>query len=321
LGRWLSLDPLQRKYAYLNPYHFTANNPIAFVDNDGKDFTYSIIEGKNGEKTILINMTVYAVSLETCQQALAGAAIWNDTEFTSKGYSIKFDIEVVEPPSITEAQVIERAEKSSVDVIRSNGNKKKRAYNAIERELQDEQMMEIAKDKYLNGVVGDNNVYAGANDFGGLETFTKDASMGGNHESARSNGKAIVSYVLEEYVTVLNTNSNNTQEIRSVDQGTKSWIVAHEIGHNMGFPDYTDFGVSSRGIMDYDTDDAGNISQFEIDDLFNQILKYQSVLETTPDGTRNKGATGSFKWDYGQSSDEPTRNQANFKHSEQPQTE
>ena len=36
LGRWLSLDPLQAKYPGLSPYNFCANNPIMYVDPDGR---------------------------------------------------------------------------------------------------------------------------------------------------------------------------------------------------------------------------------------------------------------------------------------------
>lgn len=41
LGRWLSLDPLMEKYPALSPYNFCANNPIIFIDVDGKDFILS----------------------------------------------------------------------------------------------------------------------------------------------------------------------------------------------------------------------------------------------------------------------------------------
>ena len=37
LGRWLSLDPLMVKYPELSPYHSFANNPMVFIDPNGKE--------------------------------------------------------------------------------------------------------------------------------------------------------------------------------------------------------------------------------------------------------------------------------------------
>jgi RHS repeat-associated protein len=37
LGRWMSVDPLRAKYPRISPYHFSANNPIALMDGDGKE--------------------------------------------------------------------------------------------------------------------------------------------------------------------------------------------------------------------------------------------------------------------------------------------
>lgn len=36
IGRWLSVDPLSGKYPSLSPYAFVANNPIIYIDPDGK---------------------------------------------------------------------------------------------------------------------------------------------------------------------------------------------------------------------------------------------------------------------------------------------
>jgi RHS repeat-associated protein len=41
IGRWLSLDPLMTKYPALTPYGFCSNDPIIFIDFDGKDFVLS----------------------------------------------------------------------------------------------------------------------------------------------------------------------------------------------------------------------------------------------------------------------------------------
>jgi RHS repeat-associated protein len=37
LGRWLSLDPLMKKYPNESPYDFCLNSPLAFKDADGRD--------------------------------------------------------------------------------------------------------------------------------------------------------------------------------------------------------------------------------------------------------------------------------------------
>ena len=37
LGRFLSVDPLTKKYPYYTPYQFVGNSPIKFVDLDGKE--------------------------------------------------------------------------------------------------------------------------------------------------------------------------------------------------------------------------------------------------------------------------------------------
>lgn len=37
LGRWLSIDPSSNKYPEMSPYNFVMNNPIMYIDPDGKD--------------------------------------------------------------------------------------------------------------------------------------------------------------------------------------------------------------------------------------------------------------------------------------------
>ncbi len=46
LGKWLALDPLQKKYPSLSAYNFVGNNPIVFVDPDGKKIRIYLSEEK-----------------------------------------------------------------------------------------------------------------------------------------------------------------------------------------------------------------------------------------------------------------------------------
>jgi hypothetical protein len=48
------MDPLSGKYPELSPYFFAQNNPILFVDSDGKDRTYYMYVIDKKGKTHLI---------------------------------------------------------------------------------------------------------------------------------------------------------------------------------------------------------------------------------------------------------------------------
>ncbi|OFY87126.1 MAG: hypothetical protein A3F72_16605 [Bacteroidetes bacterium RIFCSPLOWO2_12_FULL_35_15] len=66
LGRWLATDPFAAKYPSMSPYVFGANNPILFIDPDGKTIiitgtadyttkTFAVLQSLTNEKLVLLS--------------------------------------------------------------------------------------------------------------------------------------------------------------------------------------------------------------------------------------------------------------------------
>ena len=59
LGRFLSLDPLQKKYPDLTPYQFASNRPIDGVDLDGREHEhYTVLWEDKTKKPVITNHTI-----------------------------------------------------------------------------------------------------------------------------------------------------------------------------------------------------------------------------------------------------------------------
>ncbi len=91
IGRWLSLDPLQKKYPDLNPYNFVANSPIRFIDPDGKVIRVYYDGGKYFDYTPGIKPTINNEILNKVHEACMynmntgiGKEVWNQLA-NSKG--------------------------------------------------------------------------------------------------------------------------------------------------------------------------------------------------------------------------------------------
>ena len=96
------MDPLAEKYPNTNPYVFVANNPIMFIDDDGRDYRV-FFDSKT--KTATIKATYYALSkdMSSAQQA---TEYWNNQSgnFNYKvgknenaaNYKVNFELSVVE---------------------------------------------------------------------------------------------------------------------------------------------------------------------------------------------------------------------------------
>jgi RHS repeat-associated protein len=65
IGRWLSLDPLMKKYPSMSPYNGFANNPILFIDPDGREIKVARIERKGKKPLIKVSFTAEIVNISS----------------------------------------------------------------------------------------------------------------------------------------------------------------------------------------------------------------------------------------------------------------
>jgi RHS repeat-associated protein len=68
LGRWLSVDPVERKFPGISPFNFSFNNPVIFNDPDGKSGRLTVesnADGSGGKITLETTIFLYGPDATT----------------------------------------------------------------------------------------------------------------------------------------------------------------------------------------------------------------------------------------------------------------
>ena len=70
LSIWYGVDPLAEKYPSLSPYVYAADNPVKYIDPDGRDFILAILGMFRKDRTVS-KMEVRAIVYITGSNASA----------------------------------------------------------------------------------------------------------------------------------------------------------------------------------------------------------------------------------------------------------
>jgi RHS repeat-associated protein len=101
IGRWQMVDPLAEKYFSKTPYNYVNNNPLNYVDPDGRSGVATIKKDENGDEYIEISSNIYfygrSSNAETASSIAASIQdMWNAAgatlEIDGKTFSVKFKI-------------------------------------------------------------------------------------------------------------------------------------------------------------------------------------------------------------------------------------
>jgi len=125
LGRWMGLDPLADDYYNISPYAYTANNPVYFIDPDGKQIEVSyayqqdqdgndVLDDDGNKILIGINITITGKLINFSDEDVDLVQALNDiTSSIEEAFSGKYgDLPVTTTANLSIAESFEDLEDS-----------------------------------------------------------------------------------------------------------------------------------------------------------------------------------------------------------------
>ncbi|MDD2565075.1 MAG: RHS repeat-associated core domain-containing protein, partial [Salinivirgaceae bacterium] len=87
IGRWTAVDPLKEKYLHLSPYSYVANNPMKFIDPDGRKIVWADDENTKNTR-VKVN--------ELVQKSMIFATLYNYLDNLPKEINVSTNDEILQ---------------------------------------------------------------------------------------------------------------------------------------------------------------------------------------------------------------------------------
>ena len=234
LGRWNGVDALTEKYHETTPYNYTFNNPVRYVDPDGRDGKVTGSGTKEDPYVISANYYYVSGSLNESETKGLDAAI---ASYNDKGG------------------------KTGIKLKDKDGKKSYVKYN-----LQSVEVANIgdAKTKAAGDVFTDiNGETQGFGNIVGVESEVTEGENGDRYGSATSSE-----------VNINRENINNSvEEGMSLNNLTKG-VYIHEIGHNLGGEHSDETSTMQQvGIVNTNNQIGGNTTSYDYPSLSENFTK------------------------------------------------